>query len=94
MAAKARNDDVIIVDRLELDAPKTKVLARVLSELGASDALVIIPERDDGLERASRNLPTVKVLRVEGVNVYDVLRYRRLVLTRDAMHLLEKRLGG
>lgn len=93
MAAKAKDGEVIILDRLELEVPKTKILAKLLSDLGASNALIIVPERDESLERASRNLPTVKVLRAEGANVYDILRYRRLVLTREAIDALQKRLA-
>ncbi len=91
-AAKLKDGQLLLVDNLQLEAPKTKLLVRLLAELQASRALIIIPERDDDLERAARNLPTVKVLRAEGANVYDILRYDRLIVTRAAIDALQKRL--
>mgnify|MGYP000349683321 CR=1 FL=1 len=54
--------------------------------------LVVIPERDDVVEKSARNLPWAKVLRVEGLNVYDVLKYESLVILRGALDKLEERL--
>jgi large subunit ribosomal protein L4 len=93
LAAKVRDGKLVIVDKLTLDEPKTKLLAKVLSDLGAPNALILIAAKDDSLERACRNLRHAKVLRVEGANVYDLLRYDRLIVLRDAVDALEKRLG-
>jgi large subunit ribosomal protein L4 len=92
LAAKAKDGEVVVLENLNLEAPKTRLLAKLLADVQAPHALIIVPERDDSLERAARNLPTVKVLRVEGANVYDILRYRRLVVTREAVEALQKRL--
>jgi large subunit ribosomal protein L4 len=92
LAAKLKDGQVVILDRIELEAPKTKILAKLLADIEAPHALIILPNRDDAIERAARNLPTVKVLRAEGANVYDILRYQRLVMTRDAIDALQKRL--
>ena len=94
LAAKARDGKLIVVDKLTLEQPKTKLLAKVLEDLEASNALIVTASKDESLERAGRNLPNVKVLRVEGTNVYDLLRYDRLVLLRDAIDALQKRLGA
>jgi large subunit ribosomal protein L4 len=56
-------------------------------------ALVVLGAADAVVERATRNLPYAKTLRVDGLNVYDVLRYRTLVLTKDAVARIEERLG-
>ncbi len=94
LAAKARDGKLLIVDKITLAEPKTKLLAKVLSDLEAPNALILTAEKDVALERAGRNLPHAKVLRVEGANVYDLLRYDRLILSQDAIEALEKRLGA
>lgn len=94
LAAKVREGKLLVVDKLTLDAPKTKLLAKLVADLRIDNALIVIPERDDTLERAARNLPYVKVLRAEGTNVYDLLRYDRLVMTQEAVNALVKRLGS
>jgi large subunit ribosomal protein L4 len=93
LAAKARDGKIIVLDKLTLEHPKTKLLAKVLKDLEASNALIVTAAKDESLERAGRNLPNAKVLRAEGANVYDLLRYDRLVLLRDAIDALQKRLG-
>ncbi len=77
-----------------LDAPKTKLMVQALMELKVTSALIVIPQEDAKIERSARNLPKVKVLRVEGLNVYDLLRYEHLVLTDGALKLLEERLAA
>ncbi len=94
LAAKVRDGKLLVVDQITLEAPKTKLLAQLVANLGVGSALIVIPARDDTLERAARNLPHVKVLRAEGANVYDMLRYDRLVLTQEAVDALVRRLGS
>jgi large subunit ribosomal protein L4 len=62
-----------------------------LAELKIQSALIVIAEADTKIERSARNLPKVKVLRVEGLNVYDLLCYEHLVLTEPALKRLEER---
>ena len=93
LASKLKDGKLLVLDRIVLEQPKTKLFAQLLSDLHIDSALVVIPERDETIERAGRNLPRVKVLRAEGLNVYDILRHDRLVLTRDAAEVLERRLS-
>jgi large subunit ribosomal protein L4 len=93
LAAKAREGKVLVLDKIALEAPKTKLLAKLMADLNVQSALVVVPQRDDSLERAAHNLPLVKVLRAEGANVYDLLRYDRLILTPDAVQALNGRLA-
>jgi len=62
--------------------------------LGVERALIITEAENPMLERAARNLPTIKVLRAEGANVYDILRYRHLVVTRAAVEALRGRVAS
>jgi large subunit ribosomal protein L4 len=92
LAVKARDEKVLVLDKIELPEIKTKELARLLGDLGVSSALILIPEADPKIEKSARNLPRVKVLRAEGANPYDLLRFEHLVLTQGALEALAKRL--
>jgi len=70
---------------------KAVAIAKMVADLGLTSALFIVAAAHEGLERAARNLPRVKVLRVAGANVYDILRFEHLVLTRDAVDALSDR---
>ncbi len=85
VAAKLRDSEVLFVDSLGLEAIKTKALVDVLKTLGASNALLVIGEANEIIERSARNLPKVKVLRAAGLNVYDILRFEKLVFVGDAL---------
>ena len=93
LSVKNRDGKLIVVDKFSLEAAKTKFLAQALAELKVTSALIVIAGADATIERSARKLPKVQVLRVEGVNVYDLLRYDRLVLTEGALNLLEDRLA-
>jgi large subunit ribosomal protein L4 len=93
LSDKLREGRLIVLDEARLEQPKTKLLAQHLAQLGISSALVVTggePERNFVL--ASRNLPRVVVMPQIGANVYDILRHETLVLTRDAVELLQERL--
>jgi large subunit ribosomal protein L4 len=94
LSLKNRDGKIIVVDKLQLEQGKTKLMAKALEELKVSSALIVIPQSDEKIERSSRNIPTVKVLRVEGLNVYDLIRYEYLILTAEALRLVEERLAA
>ena len=86
---------ITVVEMIDLAEFKTKRLVEILRELGldASGVLIVTDGEDLHLERSARNVPRVKVLRVAGLNVFDVLRYPRLLLTKAAVAAIEARLG-
>ncbi|MFP6662646.1 MAG: 50S ribosomal protein L4 [Deltaproteobacteria bacterium] len=93
LSDRQRGGSVTIVDSLELPEGKTKSVVAMLKGLGLEGSTLIVSgAANEGLERATRNLPRVKTLRQEGVNVYDVLRHENLVLTQDAVAALAERL--
>ena len=94
LSLKQRDGRLIVVDKLALEAAKTKIMVQVLAELKVSSALIVIAQADPTVERSARNLAMIKVLRVEGLNVYDLLRYDHLVLTEEALKLLQERLAA
>jgi large subunit ribosomal protein L4 len=92
LSAKARDASLIIVDEVKLTEAKTKALKDAFGKLGLANALIIAgSEVDDNFGRAARNLPNIDVLPVQGINVYDILRRDKLVLSRAAVDALEAR---
>lgn len=95
IADRQREGALQVLDRIALPEAKTKRLVEMLGALGLEKSvLIVIAGRDDSLERAARNLPGVKVLRSEGLNVADVLRHKTLVLTQDAVAALAERVAS
>ena len=94
LSLKNRDGKIIVVDKLEPEQPKTKVMAQALAQLKVQSALIVIAAADERIERAARNLAKVKVLRVDGLNVYDLLRYEHLILTEGALRAIEERLAA
>jgi large subunit ribosomal protein L4 len=75
-----------------VEKPKTKLLKSYLDTLGINEALIIVPERNLVLEKSASNLPKVKVLAVEGLNVYDILNHENLIISKEALDKIEERL--
>jgi large subunit ribosomal protein L4 len=95
LSAKAKAESIVIVDELSAKDAKTRALAASFAGLGLSSALVI-GGREIEVEfgRAVGNLPGFDVLPIQGINVYDILRRDKLVLTRAAVEALEERFNG
>jgi len=95
LSLRQEENAITVVDELALSEFKTKRVAEILTALGLAEhsVLIVIAEADEKIETSARNLARVGVIRVEGLNVYDVLRYTRLVLTKSAVAALEQRLS-
>jgi large subunit ribosomal protein L4 len=92
LSSKARDGSLIVVDTATLADPKTAALRANLEKIGVTNALFIAgAEVDNNLKLAARNIPNVDVLPNAGLNVYDVLRRRTLVLTKDAVAAIQER---
>ena len=92
LSAKAKDGNLIVVDALSVKDAKTKVLAAQFLKLEFANALLIGGDAiDENFGRAARNIPNIDVLPVQGINVYDILRRRKLVLTKAAVEALEAR---
>ncbi|NNG02724.1 MAG: 50S ribosomal protein L4 [Inquilinus sp.] len=93
LSSKAADGKLIVLDKVEAKAPKTKDLAGRLQALGVTSAVIVSGEIvDTAFGLAARNLPRIDVLPQQGINVYDILRHETLVLSRDAVEHLEARL--
>ncbi len=92
LSAKAKASDLIIIDDLRLEEAKTRTLLNHLEKLGLSDALVVGgTEVDRNFRLAAANIPGIDLLPVQGINVYDILRRGKLVLSKAAIEALEER---
>lgn len=95
LSAKVKDNALIVLDEAKLVSPKTKDLRGQLSGLGIENALIIGGvSLDDNFAKAARNIPNVDVLPVMGLNVYDVMRRKTLVLTKDAIEGISLRFDG
>jgi len=92
LSAKAQDGGIVVIDKAAVNDGKTKVLRESFGKLGLTNALIIDgAEMDANFRLAARNIPDVDVLPVQGINVYDILRRHKLVLTRAALDALEAR---
>ncbi|GAB1582236.1 50S ribosomal protein L4 [Phyllobacterium phragmitis] len=92
LSAKAKSSDLIVIDDLAAKEAKTKALSAQFAKLGLENALVIGgAEIDVNFRRAASNIPNIDVLPVQGINVYDILRRGKLVLSKAAVEALEER---
>jgi large subunit ribosomal protein L4 len=92
LSARAKDGGLIVLDNAELKDAKTKALIAQFSGLGLTNALIIDGAQvDAGFAHAARNIPNVDVLPVQGINVYDIVRRQKLVLTKAAVEALEAR---
>lgn len=92
LSSKNFAQQLLVVDNLKLDAPKTKLLLDKLSFLGLNNALFVSAEKDEVFTKACANIIGVDVIPSCGVNVYDILRHNHLVIAKDALPLIEERL--
>jgi len=95
LSAKLMEKQLTVVDKIELETPNTRLFMETVKALGLENekALFITPEKDEALVRSSRNLYKVLVMPTDGLNVYDLLRFDRLVFLQEAVPGIYERLG-
>ena len=93
LSSKYQDDALRVLDKIELERIKTKDFVGIIKDLDLQNLLIVTDERNENLELSSRNVPGVKVLRAEGLNVYDILKYKYLVLLEASIKGIEGRLG-
>jgi len=93
LTSKMQDQQLIVLDNLELEEIKTKTFAGIINTLGAEKALFVTSEKNEKVELSSRNIPGVKILQTQGLNVYDILKFPKLVIVQPAIEGIEGRLG-
>jgi large subunit ribosomal protein L4 len=90
LSAKVAAEKFIVLDSLELNAPKTKEMVKVLGNLKIANALIVTPEVNETVVRAANNIQGVQTTTVGMLNTYDVLKYDAVIATRDAVAKVEE----
>ncbi|MGC6587569.1 50S ribosomal protein L4 [Paenibacillus sp. Dod16] len=91
LSSKVIDNAIIVLDQLTLNAPKTKEFAKILSNLKVGrKALIVAPSYDDNVALSARNIPGVKFVAADGINVLDVLSYDQLIITKEAVQKVEE----
>ena len=94
LSVKAADGQIVCVDRLEMDTPRTRAMIDVLGKLGLdASVLILLPERNEGVEKSVRNIPDVRTLRASYLNVRDLLSYDYLLMPLGALEEVERILG-
>ncbi|MGL5717535.1 MAG: 50S ribosomal protein L4 [Paraclostridium sp.] len=91
LSAKVQNNEIIVLDALTMEAPKTKEFTQILKNINASKkALVVTAEKNDNVVKSARNIEGVQAATVNTINVYDILKYDTFVITTDAVKKVEE----
>lgn len=90
LSDKALENEVIVFDNLALEAPKTKEMVKVLKNVDVCNALIVLPGKDETVERAAHNIAGVKTTHVGTLNPYDILKAKTLILTQDSLKMVEE----
>ena len=91
LTTKVVEGDMIVLDKIEMAEAKTKIIAKMLKDLGATKkALLVLPERDEMVVRAAQNIPGLKTAYVNTINVLDILNYDKFIVTEADVKLVEE----
>lgn len=90
LSSRVAENKFVVVDELKFDAIKTKDFAKVMSNLGVEKALVVINDNDTNVVMSAKNIPTVKTASISTINVYDILKYNTVVVTKDAVNTMQE----
>ena len=90
LSSKVEENELIVFDALNIEAPKTKEMVKVLKAVDVSKALIVLADKDEAVERASANIEGVKTTLVGTLNVYEILKYEKLILTKASVEKIEE----
>ena len=90
LTSRVNEGKLIVVDELKFEAPKTKEFAKVMANLKANKALVVLSENDANVVKSAKNIPTVKTALTNTINVYDILKYDTVVVEKAAVETIEE----
>ena len=90
LSSKVEGNELIVFDALNIEAPKTKEMVKVLKAVDVNKALIVLADKDDAVERASANIQGVKTTLVGTLNVYEILKYEKLILTKASVEKIEE----
>ena len=90
LSSKVIDNEMIVLESLELAAPKTKEIVSMLNAFEAKKALIVTAESNENVYKSGRNIEGVRVMPVNNINVYDLLKYDKLIITKEAVSKIEE----
>ena len=90
LTSKVQNDEMVVLDSLTLEAPKTKEIVKMLNAFNAKKTLIVTAEANETVYKSARNIEGVAVLPVNNNNVYELLKYSKVIMTKDAVSKIEE----
>ena len=90
LTSKVQNDEMIVLESLVMDAPKTKTVVGMLNAFEAKKTLIVTAESNEAVYKSARNIEGVTVMPVNNINVYDLLKYPKVIMTKDAVSKIEE----
>jgi large subunit ribosomal protein L4 len=90
LSSKVVGNEIIVLDELKLDAPKTKTIVEMLGKFDVKKTLIVVKESDEIIYKSVRNIEGAHVLPVNNLNVYDILKYEKFIITKDAAQRVEE----
>ncbi|MBO4792287.1 MAG: 50S ribosomal protein L4, partial [Clostridia bacterium] len=90
LSAKAGEEEIYVIDELKLDEIKTRSIVKMLEEMNVANALLVTAESDNVIYRSARNIEGVKVIPLNNISTYDLLKYDSLVIAKDAVEKLQE----
>jgi len=90
LTSKVQENEMIVLENLVFDAPKTKEMVKVLNAFETKKTLIVVAESNENVYKSARNIEGVQIIPVNNINVYDILKYDKVVITKDAVSKIEE----
>ncbi|HEY5563563.1 MAG TPA: 50S ribosomal protein L4 [Clostridiaceae bacterium] len=90
LTSKVVENEIIVLESLELSAPKTKDIVNMLKAFEAKKTLIIVAKSDENVYKSARNIENVSIIPVNNINVYDILKYENFIITKEAVSKIEE----
>lgn len=90
LSSKVVENEIVVLENIELDMPKTKEMVKMLNAFEAKKALIVVPESNENVYKSARNIQGATVIPVNNLNVYDILKHDKFIITKDAVAKIEE----
>lgn len=90
LSSKVVENEIVVLENLELDMPKTKEMVKMLNTFETKKALIVVPESNENVYKSARNIQGATVIPVNNLNVYDILKHEKFIITKDAVAKIEE----
>jgi len=91
LSGKVKDDELLVLDQLNIDAPKTKEIAKIMANFPQVKNGLLVAEKDEKIKRAGRNFSGLKIANLDNLNILDILKYKHLLITEKGIEFLNKK---